>query len=157
MTGSRFASLLRATLFYIIVDHDVCCRFCESGLSENPKAGSREFKFFRNQIELYGKLALNRNQYAIDVMTKKLKVLDWNQCFHILKASCSMLRSYCGLTMSMQDEHLPKSLRTRICQSISSLFVDVGDNLNVLAEVQLCFNWETLTRDVVCLFLTVVD
>ena len=42
--------------------------FCTSGLSENPKEGSREFKFFRAQIELYGKLALERNQYAIDVI-----------------------------------------------------------------------------------------
>ena len=60
-------------------------RFCESGVSENPKAGTREYKFYRNQIELYGKLALDRNQYAIDVITRKLHYLNWEESFHCLK------------------------------------------------------------------------
>ena len=35
-------------------------------------------------------------------------------------------------------------LRACICRAISSLFVDVGDNVNVLAELQLRFDWDKL-------------
>jgi hypothetical protein len=54
-------------------------------MTENNRDGSKEYKFYRAQLELYGKLALDRNQDAIDVITQKHNLLTWEQCFHCLK------------------------------------------------------------------------
>jgi hypothetical protein len=37
--------------------------------------------------------------------------------------------------------------RKAICETISSLFVDVGDNVDILAEVEKCFSWDELSRE----------
>ncbi len=52
--------------------------------------------------------------------------------------------------MTRQDTQLPKMLRKAICDSISTLFIDVEDNIDVLAEVEKRFNWDELTREPVC-------
>ena len=127
-TGNRFASLFKCDpsgLFSSIY----CCRFTKSGYGEDSRLGSNEYKFFVALLELFGKLAAGRNKYAIDVIARKLRYLTWEECFFCIR-----------------DDELPKALRTRYVDAMKSLFVDVGDNIDVLAEVQLCFDWERLTR-----------
>ena len=104
-------------------------RFSKSGFGEDTRLGSVEYKFFVALLELFGKLAAGRNKYAIDIIARKLHYLTWEECFFCIR-----------------DDELPKALRTRYVDAMKSLFVDVGDNIDVLAEVQLCFNWEKLTK-----------
>lgn len=104
--------------------------FSKSGVSEDPEVdSSREFQYFCAQISLYGNLSLERNERAIKVITEDLNHMSWATSFHCLK-----------------DSHLPQSLRRRICDSISSLFVDVGANVNILAEVKLCWAWDEVSN-----------
>ena len=54
-------------------------------MSEDLKAGSREFRYFCAQINLFGKLALERNQTAIAAITTGHHLLDWDTAFFCLK------------------------------------------------------------------------
>ena len=127
-TGNRFASLFKCDASGLFSSF-YYCRFSKSGYGEDSRLGSNEYKFFVALLELFGKLAAGRNKYAIDVIARKLRYLIWEECFFCIR-----------------DDELPKALRTRYVDAMKSLFVDVGDNIDVLAEVQLCFNWEKLNR-----------
>jgi hypothetical protein len=41
---------------------------------------------------------------------------------------------------------LPKRLRRVYCELMTSVYVDVGDKIDVLAEVQLSFNWNRIDK-----------
>lgn len=47
--------------------------------------------------------------------------------------------------MCAQDDHLPKSLRAKYVALMSNLFVDVGDNVDILENVELTYAWDKLT------------
>ena len=60
-------------------------RFSESGNSENLDVDSTvEFRFLCAQIALYGKLAFERNSFAIEAITQG-GFLDWDTAFFCLR------------------------------------------------------------------------
>jgi hypothetical protein len=54
-------------------------------VGEDPRAGNQAYKFLVAQLELFGKLGFDRCDHAIDVITKTLKYLTWDECFHCMK------------------------------------------------------------------------
>lgn len=61
------------------------------------------------------------------LITEELEYLTWRECF-----SCA------------QNKALPKSLRATYTSLMVNLFIDVGDNIDVLDETQLAYAWEKL-------------
>jgi hypothetical protein len=48
----------------------------------------------------------------------------------------------------LQDEQLPGLLRVRYSHLIESLYLDIDGNVDVMAEIDLCFDWKTITREI---------
>ncbi|XP_062518427.1 inositol 1,4,5-trisphosphate receptor type 1-like isoform X2 [Corticium candelabrum] len=86
---------------------------------------TEEFNFLQRQLDLFGKLCYGRNKYVIDVITKDLCYLTWNEAFICLK-----------------DELLPDNLRANYCELIVGLFVDVDDNRSVLDKLCLSYVYD---------------
>eukprot|EP00050_Salpingoeca_kvevrii_P002520 m.196116 g.196116 ORF g.196116 m.196116 type:complete len:2530 (-) comp10628_c0_seq6:379-7968(-) len=101
--------------------------FCHSAMDEDDSTSTREFLFLQKQFDLFDSLAAGRNQHVIQIITKELRYLTWEECF-----CCA------------RDEQLPKSLRAKYVGLMVSLFVNVDPNINVLEEVQLAFKWDEI-------------
>jgi hypothetical protein len=52
------------------------------------------------------------------------------------------------IRLIMQDELLPPLLRMRFCHLIESLYVDIDGNVDIMAEVELCIQYDILTRHI---------
>eukprot|EP00039_Didymoeca_costata_P001936 m.56376 g.56376 ORF g.56376 m.56376 type:complete len:2661 (+) comp11036_c1_seq1:86-8068(+) len=103
-------------------------KFASSGKKELWK--NREYKFLEQQLDLFGQLCLGRNEYCIEMITQKLHYLTWEECF-----------------LCAKSEKLPNMLRAKYVELIRNLFVDVGKNVDVLAEIRLDFPWNELTPE----------
>ena len=102
-------------------------QFAASSRSDDAE-GKRQYKFLEAQLELFGDLALGRNMNCIRMISDELKYLTWEECF-----------------ICVQNERLPASLRSKYVELICNMFINVGDNVDVLAEIQLSFDWKRLT------------
>lgn len=102
-------------------------KFAESAMDEDDRTSAPEYLFLQGQLDLFGTLCKGRNRHNIDLITQKLRYLTWDECF-----ICS------------RDPQLPKSLRAKYVELIVNLFVDVGDNVDILSEVQLSYSWDEL-------------
>ena len=88
-----------------------------------------EYQFLARQLELFGSLALQRNQTAIDCLTEG-GYLTFEVCF-----------------FAVRDEQLPDPLRAIFVRVLVRMFIDVGDNADVLAHVQQSHVWKDLRPD----------
>ena len=102
--------------------------FAQSAMDDDDATTSRTYNFLEKQLDLFGKLCLGRQEYAIHLITNKLEYLTWEECF------------FCAC-----DERIPPILRAKYVALMTNLFVDVGSNVDMLAEVQLTYVWNELT------------
>ncbi|XP_065833160.1 inositol 1,4,5-trisphosphate-gated calcium channel ITPR1-like isoform X3 [Oscarella lobularis] len=84
---------------------------------QNP---SERYLFLERQLELFNQLCYGRNNYAIEVLTKKY--LTWKEAF-----------------LCLRSKELPARLRAKFCNAIVGLFIDVGDNRSVLEKPSLSY------------------
>eukprot|EP00039_Didymoeca_costata_P011469 m.161015 g.161015 ORF g.161015 m.161015 type:complete len:2636 (+) comp15183_c0_seq1:24-7931(+) len=102
--------------------------FASSGRDE--RRATREYLFLEKQLDLFGQLCLGRNSYCIELITDKLKYLTWEECF-----------------LCTSSKALPKILRAKYVELIRNLFVDVGKNVDVLADIRLDYSWSSLSPE----------
>lgn len=84
-------------------------------------------KFLEAQLELFSNLTQGRNEEIINNLTTVSKRLSWDLCFTAVK-----------------DTQLPFSLRTRFVQLLQNLFIDVGQNRDVLDIITINFAWHNV-------------
>mmetsp|Transcript_19552 Transcript_19552/g.58269 ORF Transcript_19552/g.58269 Transcript_19552/m.58269 type:complete len:2305 (+) Transcript_19552:63-6977(+) len=101
--------------------------FVETAMDEDDTTSSPEYLFLQGQLDLFGVLCNGRNAKNIVLITEDKGYLTWRECFN-----------------SVQDRGLPWSLRSKYVELMTYLFVDVGDNIDVLSEIQLSFGWNEL-------------
>uniref|UniRef100_A0A1I8HNQ9 RYDR_ITPR domain-containing protein n=1 Tax=Macrostomum lignano TaxID=282301 RepID=A0A1I8HNQ9_9PLAT len=71
-----------------------------------------------------------RNSRSIDIITKQLGYLTWEEAF-----------------LCVKDESLPAQLRAKYCELITTMFVDVDDNINVLDKIELVFVYADVPKE----------
>ncbi|XP_078335085.1 inositol 1,4,5-trisphosphate-gated calcium channel ITPR2-like [Crassostrea virginica] len=81
--------------------------------------------FLIHQLNLYKALCYGRNDYSINMITKELRYLTWEEAF-----------------LSLRSDILPEAIRAKYCDLTTSLFVDVGNNYSVLDHPNICFVYE---------------
>ncbi|XP_021341779.1 inositol 1,4,5-trisphosphate receptor type 2-like [Mizuhopecten yessoensis] len=81
--------------------------------------------FLIHQLDLYKALCHGRNDYSINMITKELRYLTWEETF-----------------LSLRSDILPDAIRAKYCDLCTSLFVDVGNNYSVLDHPNICFVYE---------------
>lgn len=81
--------------------------------------------FLIHQLDLYKALCFGRNDYAINIITKELRYLTWEETF-----------------LSLRSDILPDAIRAKYCDLTTSLFVDVGNNYSVLDHPNICFIYD---------------
>jgi hypothetical protein len=89
----------------------------------------QEYAFLQKQLELFGSLALQRNSHAIECLTKG-GYLSFDVCF-----------------FAARDDMLPDPLRAIFVRVLVRMFIDIGDNADVLAHVQHSHDWKNLCDD----------
>jgi len=102
--------------------------FCKQ--ASRGEEGKKQYLFLEKQLDLFGELCLGRNEESIHLISKELRYLTWEECFHCVR-----------------DEQLPPELRVKYVDLMVHLFIDVGDNADVLEEIQLSFPWNGLCAD----------
>eukprot|EP00045_Choanoeca_perplexa_P018056 m.276491 g.276491 ORF g.276491 m.276491 type:complete len:2614 (+) comp17698_c0_seq3:125-7966(+) len=95
----------------------------EAQVEDSPR--HLQLLFLEKQLDLFGELCLQRCERSIDVISKTY--LGWNQVFRCV-----------------QDASLPPRLRQMYVDLMVFLFVDVGNNKDVLDGVSLVFEWDKL-------------
>ncbi|XP_071092410.1 inositol 1,4,5-trisphosphate-gated calcium channel ITPR3-like isoform X4 [Haliotis cracherodii] len=81
--------------------------------------------FLIHQLDLYKALCYGRNDFAINIITKELRYLTWEETF-----------------LSIGSDILPDAIRAKYCDLTTSLFVDVGNNYSVLDHPNICFVYD---------------
>ncbi|XP_076470932.1 inositol 1,4,5-trisphosphate-gated calcium channel ITPR2-like isoform X2 [Babylonia areolata] len=81
--------------------------------------------FLLHQLDLYKALCFGRNDYSINIITKELRYLTWEETF-----------------LSLRSDILPDAIRAKYCDLTTSLFVDVGNNYSVLDHPNICFVYD---------------
>ncbi|XP_055891550.1 inositol 1,4,5-trisphosphate receptor type 1-like isoform X4 [Biomphalaria glabrata] len=81
--------------------------------------------FLLHQLDLYKALCHGRNDFAINIITKELRFLTWEETF-----------------LSLRSDILPDAIRAKYCDLTTSLFVDVGNNYSVLDHPNICFVYD---------------
>ena len=104
--------------------------FASSGKSVKGGKSGVEYKFFQAQLDLYAKLCLGRNEETIELLTTKLQLMDVKQCL-----------------AGIEDKTLPRSLRVKYINLLIHLFLDVGNAVDRLSEIQLTFAWDKIGAD----------
>ena len=79
----------------------------------------KHYTFLLDQLELMSKLAYGRNKHSIDILHKNV---TYASCFRVL-----------------QSPNYPDAVRSRYAELICSLYIDVGDNIDVMREVWASF------------------
>lgn len=141
-------------------DTTTLAKFAASALDEDDTTSTPEYLFLQRQLELYGNLCLGRHETNIDFITVVHHHLTWEECFicarsnwnHQNKQEVDVKFQTPGKDGKMKDEikpcklpKLPQSLRRIYVDLMVRLFIDVGDNRDIVSEVELAFDWETLT------------
>lgn len=98
--------------------------FTKTGDNEDDKL------FLEHQLDLFEKLCYGRNPIPIDIITKDLYYLTWQEAY-----------------ICLSDESLPDELRAKYCNLITTLFIDVGDNTPVMERINLTFSYNELDQD----------
>ncbi|KAK3094787.1 hypothetical protein FSP39_006217 [Pinctada imbricata] len=99
-------------------------------LSEFAKDDESEaYLFLEHQLELFGELCSGQNDFSIKVITQELNYLTWEEAFTCLS-----------------DERLPDKLRSKYCDLIITMFVDIGDNHSVIDRVKLSYIYEEIDQ-----------
>lgn len=78
-----------------------------------------------HQLDLFRKLCDGRNEYVIQIISRELKYISWEEAFLCVRLSI-----------------LPDELRAKYCDLIIGLFVDVGNNYAVLEYRNLSFVYD---------------
>ncbi|WAR13356.1 ITPR1-like protein, partial [Mya arenaria] len=81
--------------------------------------------FLLHQLDLYIALCKGRNDFAINIITKELRYLTWEETF-----------------LALRSDILPDAIRAKYCDITTSLFVDIGNNYSVLAHPNICFVYD---------------
>ncbi|VDI71716.1 Hypothetical predicted protein [Mytilus galloprovincialis] len=81
--------------------------------------------FFIHQLDLYKALCFGRNDYTINMLTKELRYLTWEETF-----------------LSLRSTILPDAIRAKYCDLTTCMFVDTGNNYSVLDHPNICFIYE---------------
>lgn len=102
--------------------------FSNSTRKSGQRSERRKYDFFVSQLQLFGELCLQRCEYAIQIITRTLDYLGWEECF-----AC------------ISNDSLPAALRENYVTVMMNLFIDVDGNTDILEEVQLCFEWSKLS------------
>ena len=127
--------------------------FALSALDEDDRTSSEEYLFLQRQLDLFGKLCLGRMEQNIKLITVDLGYLTFEECFMCMQARSETRESAQQRTMSATRSvksstmFLPRSLRKIYVDLMVNLFVDVGNNQDVLSHVELNFSWDELSRD----------
>ncbi|OAF68200.1 hypothetical protein A3Q56_04067 [Intoshia linei] len=85
------------------------------------------YLFLVHQLDLFGYLCSGRNEYTITLITKDLNYLSWEEAY-----------------MCLTDEELPDELIAKYCNLIINLFVDVGNNISILENVNLSLVYDKI-------------
>ncbi|EGD74759.1 inositol 1,4,5-trisphosphate receptor type 3 [Salpingoeca rosetta] len=104
--------------------------FVKSAMDEKDDTSTPEYLFLDRQLELFGKLCLGRNDSSIDIIANQKKYLTWRECY-----------------LCVTSDRLPKSLRAKYVALMIHLFIDVGDNRDVLDSTTLSYSWDDLKPD----------
>ncbi|KAK3610322.1 hypothetical protein CHS0354_029791 [Potamilus streckersoni] len=91
----------------------------------NPSYDKDHHDFLIHQLDLYKALCHGRNDYAINMITKELRYLTWEETF-----------------LSLRSDILPDAIRAKYCDLTIGLFVDVGNNYSVLDHPNICFVYD---------------
>ena len=75
----------------------------------------KNYSFLLDQLELMSKLAYGRNKHSIEILHNNI---TYASCFRVL-----------------QSPNYPDAVRSRYAELICSLYIDVGDNIDVMREV----------------------
>ncbi|XP_041375499.1 inositol 1,4,5-trisphosphate receptor type 3-like [Gigantopelta aegis] len=92
---------------------------------ENPIYDKDQHEFLIHQLDLYKALCSGRNDFSINIITKELRYLTWEETF-----------------LSLRSDILPDAIRAKYCDLTTSLFVDVGNNYSVLDHPNICFVYD---------------
>ncbi|KAL5022859.1 hypothetical protein ScPMuIL_002014, partial [Solemya velum] len=93
--------------------------------STHPAYDKDQHDYLLHQLDLYKGLCHGRNDYAINIITKELRYLTWEETF-----------------LSLRSDILPDAIRAKYCDLTTSLFVDVGNNYSVLDHPNICFVYD---------------
>eukprot|EP00056_Hartaetosiga_gracilis_P010415 m.153526 g.153526 ORF g.153526 m.153526 type:complete len:2653 (+) comp13309_c1_seq5:67-8025(+) len=104
-------------------------QFCQQTRKSSDPGAQKLYAFLVEQLTFFGWLCMQRCDYAIDVITSSLKYLTWEECF-----------------LCASDDRLPYPLRKIYIDLMINLFIDVGENADVLEEVKMCFRWNELSN-----------
>jgi len=120
--------------------------FALSALDEDDRTSSEEYLFLQRQLELFGKLCLGRMEQNIRIITEELCYLTFEECFMCMQANSETRQTARQRTMSAtrtvesSQMFLTRSLRKIYIDLMVNLFVDVGNNQDVLCYVELNFS-----------------
>ncbi|XP_064627454.1 inositol 1,4,5-trisphosphate receptor type 1-like isoform X9 [Lineus longissimus] len=97
----------------------------------NPNFSQDEYTFLIHQLDLFAALCYGRNDLCIQLITRQLSYLSWEEVF-----------------LCVQSEILPDAIRAKYCELIIGLFVNVGNNYSVLDNPNISFIYEYVgTKD----------
>ena len=137
-------------------DTTTLAQFARSALDEDETTSTPEYLFLQGQLELYGNLCLGRHETNINFITTVHRHLTWEECFVCSRSAYSKLRPNkvrvkSGVPGATRESEmailpqLPQSLRRIYVDLMCRLFIDVGDNRDIISEVELAFDWDSLT------------
>ncbi|OAF66980.1 hypothetical protein A3Q56_05306, partial [Intoshia linei] len=86
-----------------------------------------KYLFLVHQLDLFGYLCSGRNEYTINLITKDLNYLSWEEAYTCLT-----------------DKELPDELIAKYCNLIINLFVDVGNNITILESVNISLVYDNI-------------
>jgi inositol 1,4,5-triphosphate receptor type 1 len=137
--------------------------FVLTALDEVDGTSSEEYLFLQRQLELFGKLCQGRMSANIELITKTRKYLTWTECFMCATSESETHKTAWQRKKNMSLSHrdapvglrksgmgtgfLPRSLRKIYIDLLINLFVDVGNNRDVLSKVELNYNWDDVDRN----------
>ncbi|CAD5124825.1 DgyrCDS13086 [Dimorphilus gyrociliatus] len=101
-------------------------RFVSSGGKQNPL----QYLYYEKQLELYGKMCFGQNEYALNIITTSAELFSWETAL-------------AGLI----SEQIAYSFRSKFCDIITSLFIDIVSDSDVIRTASLNFLYEEVTTD----------
>ncbi|KAK3086885.1 hypothetical protein FSP39_024881 [Pinctada imbricata] len=113
-------------ILYITTDHGRSWTALHSFVDPDSEVYDKDkHDFLIHQLDLYKALCYGRNDYSINMITKELRYLTWEETF-----------------LALRSDILPDAIRAKYCDLTTSLFVDVGNNYSVLDHPNICFVYD---------------